>query len=292
MPRTLVLLGAALALSACSPLPAPTPTTTALATAAPAAVATAPPGVTVVVLQQRSDYGPRRIQLSVVNDGTADLEVRGISLSTPYLDGDAVATGFPYTVGAGTTVNFPTALPASVCSAQREDPTVELRFARPGDADGVVRVIPTQPFDSLGVVHSNDCRREAFESVVSMTPDPTLRVETDADGDPVAVLRLTLTPTGEPGAVTLNAVGGTILLDVAPVRGLPITLGPRSRAITLEVRATPTRCDPHVVAEDKVGTILPITVTVGSAPSGSFPLVLGDALRNSYLGFVSTACGW
>ena len=290
-PVAAVVLVMALFLAGCG-APAPVAPPSSPATSTVPAATVPPEGVRIELFQQRSDYGPRRIQLAVVNDGPNDIEVLGLRLSSPYLATDAEPANFPYTVKGGTTVNFPVVLPAAACdtAARTSDPVAQLDYAGVGGPRSV-RLIPTQPFDSLELVHTNECRQDAFESRVAITPGSTIRLEKDAEGKLTALLSIRLAPTGKAGRASITRIGGTILLDVQPVRRLPISFGPQSPVVTIVVRATPTRCDPHVVGEDKVGTILPVTVSVGG-DSGTFSLALPATLRNQYLQFVSTACGW
>jgi hypothetical protein len=53
----------------------------------------------------------------------------------------------------------------------------------------------------------------------------------------------------------------------------------------------PARCDPHAVAEDKVGTLLPVELEVGGA-TGVVKVAAPPALRADLYRFVAVACGW
>ncbi|WP_213814744.1 hypothetical protein [Glaciihabitans sp. dw_435] len=265
-----------------SPLPSPDPTPSATAL---------PDGISISLLQQRSDYGPRRVQLAVKNASAVAVEVTDLTLRTDYLTEPVVAPDMPYTVMASTTINFPAVLTPANCDATAANPEVEASFVDAGEKH-TARVIPTQPFDSLEVVHSSDCSRSSFERVVRIVPGSTLRTERAADGSVSAVLDVRLVPTGAAGSVTLRSIDGTILLDVAASPDLPLTMTAASSARTVSIRAIPTRCDPHVVAEDKVGTILPFRVSTPEYPAGEFGLPVSTALRNQYLSFVAAACGW
>lgn len=284
MTRAAVALcvGIAAALAGCTATHTPSPEPTSLRL---------PAGISVAVLQQRSDYGPRRVHLAVANTSKRDVVVRGLTLTTDYLTSPVVAEGLPYAVSAGTTIHFPAVLTAPDCAASAANPSVDATVIAGGQTV-TARVIPTQPFDSLEVVHASDCSRASFESVVRIELATVLQMERTTDGTLVSVLAVRLVPTGAAGTVTLTSIGGTILLDVASSRELPITMSAASPARTLSVRAVPTRCDPHVVAEDKVGTILPFRVSTGEYPAGEFGLAVPIGLRNQYLTFVATACGW
>ena len=74
-------------------------------------------------------------------------------------------------------------------------------------------------------------------------------------------------PAGEAASLTIVRVEGTPLLAEDPAvpwpGGVAVRAGGDVREIRLGIR--PARCDPHAVAEDKVGTLLPLRVTVGRA---------------------------
>jgi hypothetical protein len=57
----------------------------------------------------------------------------------------------------------------------------------------------------------------------------------------------------------------------------------------LALRVRPARCDPHAVAEDKVGTLLPLTVAVGSR-EGVLKVAADGQLRAQLYDFVTQAC--
>ena len=52
----------------------------------------------------------------------------------------------------------------------------------------------------------------------------------------------------------------------------------------------PARCDPHAIADDKVGTLLPLRVSAGGR-DGVVKIDAGAMLRGRIHDFVSTACG-
>lgn len=57
----------------------------------------------------------------------------------------------------------------------------------------------------------------------------------------------------------------------------------------MNLRLRPARCDAHAVAEDNVGTLLPVRVAVGMR-SGQLKLAAGATLRGQLYDFVTKAC--
>ena len=79
-------------------------------------------------------------------------------------------------------------------------------LTRPDGSTGAATVTPTIPFQSISVVHGQDCSQQDFEKVAKISIAPALRYDPPvaADGKRAALLDLTFTPTGAPGSVTLQ----------------------------------------------------------------------------------------
>ena len=86
----------------------------------------------------------------------------------------------------------------------------------------------------------------------------------------------------------LFSVAGTAALypDVEP---LPLTAGTTSTQV-LEI--TPSRCDAHALAEDKVGTLFPVHLVAPGLPEdASFHLPISDRVRGDLRSFFAPHCG-
>jgi hypothetical protein len=58
------------------------------------------------------------------------------------------------------------------------------------------------------------------------------------------------------------------------------------------VPIVPNRCDPHALAEDKVGTLFVFAVEVEGGPSGSLTLPATPELRADLYEYFARACGF
>jgi hypothetical protein len=150
--------------------------------------------------------------------------------------------------------------------------------------------------DPYGVLTRNNaemCLAAAADAVAGFRLDPGLEVS--ADGR-TAVVRLLITPReagpgAEAGSLAVVRIDGTTLLaeDTAVPwpRAVSVRAGGESYEYRLGIR--PARCDPHAVAEDKVGTLLPLRV-MAAGRDGVLKVDAGPLLRGRIYDFVTTAC--
>jgi hypothetical protein len=261
--------------------------------ATPAEVA-APAGVSVSVLQYRSDQAVRRIQLKVRNDGTAPVTVIGASLTAPGFVGDAAWTsrGGPddATIGPGEATDLPAALPAEVTCANTPRPGSATARLRLRGTAATSRPLPvTDPYQALTTVYARDCLQQSAAQVAGIQLVEPLRTEGRR-----TFLDLRLTPTGRPGTLTVESARSTTLLD--PPDGdrwtLDATVGASSGVVTTSLELQPARCDPHAIAEDKLGTVFSLTLHVNQDASGVVEIPAGTKLRGEIQNWVMRACGF
>lgn len=243
------------------------------------------------MLQFRQDYQPRRLQIRVANDGAAAVTVSGVRLRSVGFTRDAVWTEGPTVVAPGVQVDLPTLLPPSECQGSADLVPVVVVQYQDGAGIGQIATLDVQdPFGSLKRVHEEDCLKQSALAITSMSLAEPLRT-TRIGGALVALLDLRLAPTGAPGTVKVQSVSGTTLL--APLQGptwqVGLDVSSRTGAPTVTLRARPNRCDPHAVAEDKIGTMLPVTVRIGDRV-GVITVAASTALRGQIYDFVNAAC--
>ncbi|MEL7978190.1 hypothetical protein AAG589_20150 [Isoptericola sp. F-RaC21] len=302
-------LGVAAALAACT---TPGDDTEPL----PADVA---PALTAALRQDRTQYADRTAALHVVNGSDRAVTLLGGTLDAPGFgpstpDGDPRARTLA--PGAGRDVRL--RLGEVDCDADAPEPltgaaaqttpvaTATVRLA-PGelttdprdaasDADGgtAVQVDVTDPLGRLSAVHAEACAERLVASGVALrvTGVESATVRT-ADGEaPGGRLTLAVDPVPGGPPVRLVEITGTTLLT--PAAGDAWTgddlAGQADGQVVLDL--VPARCDPHVVAEDKRGTFLPVHAEVDGAPQPVVHVPMTDEQRAATYDLVRDACGW
>ncbi|MFF2243724.1 hypothetical protein ACFVTM_06035 [Arthrobacter sp. NPDC058130] len=291
------------------------PPATTTATATP----TAAGPVTAEISQFRDNYSKQIIEIQLTNTTGSTLAVLGAELTSPLF---AAAIAWPAHAGGidlppGQTKSLPAPLPAPECGspgATTGPPgtgtasgsatgaaSVSLRLAQPqggapGQADATAPA--ADPFGVLARNNAEMCLTREASSVATIRLAPDLEVA--ADGR-TAVVRLLLQPraadAANPGGagageLVIDRIDETTLLAEAPQAPWPRSVTLRAGGPPQEVRLgiRPARCDPHAVAEDKVGTLLPLRVRVAGR-EGVLKIGAGDQLRGRIYDFVTTACG-
>ena len=291
----LVLLGAV----ACSPDSGPALTGSGSSPAA------APPGpLTAGLSQFRDNYSRQIIEIQLSNTTGAAVTVLAARLQSPLFASGAgwTAAGAGTELPPGQTKSLPARLPAASCPGPAEHSSrapesgavVEVRFLGAAGAPAKSFTVPADdPFGVLARNNAEMCVAQAADAVAGFRFSPGLTLSADAR---TAVVHLVITPRNAAGAgagtLTIHSIGGTTLLAEdrsAPwPRGLRVDAAGPARELPLRIR--PARCDPHAVAEDKVGTLFPLRVTVAGR-EGVLKIDAGALLRGRIYDFVTSACG-
>lgn len=255
-----------------------------------------PAGVSIELVQLRSDVAARHAQVQVRNDGESDLSVGALTVSDPrFAEPAARVLDRESLVKAGGTVDIRIQLPAMNCDAPDTGGSTARLTYTVGDAGSATAEAPlVDPLDVLGPLHERECRAAAVAdaaalSLSSFTPSPA--------GQP-ADLVLAIAPTGA-GAATVVGIQTTNLLTFGTAAGDTADTYPIGVAVaegdtqTTEVHLplVPLRCDPHAVQEDKRGTIFTLEVELDGVP-GEIELAASEDMRGSILTWVSNWCGF
>lgn len=265
----------------------------------------APVPLTAGLNQFRDNYSTQIIEIQLSNTSAAPVTVLSAEVSSPLFPaGIAWQTEQAGTeVPPGQTKSLPAKLPAPSC----DDPGVATgpgeTGAGPAPAEVKVSVrrdsilseehlAAPDPYGVLTRNHSELCLAQEAQQVAVIGLAPELEVA--ADGR-TAVVRLQVRPleagTGTARSLTVESVDGTTLLAEAPEapwpRGITFVAGGDDQEVRLRIR--PARCDPHAVAEDKVGTLLPLRVEVGGR-HGVLKVAAGPELKGRLYHFVTAAC--
>ncbi len=190
-------------------------------------------------------------------------------------------------------------LARAVCGdASTATDTVTLAWGAPGGGTTTATLPAADDTGALDRIEAEDCLADAVTRVLNVAVSPELRVDGTGPSS-MAWLDLVLAPTGAPGVVTVDKVRSTLLLASADALDWPVSLTfdastPTAR-IPLGLR--PTRCDPHAIAEDKRGTVFPLSVHVEAGPgsperSGDWDLAVDDTLRARLYAWVAERCGY
>ncbi|MFJ5696634.1 hypothetical protein [Arthrobacter sp. NPDC093139] len=253
--------------------------------------------------QSRDQYGKQAIQLLLTNVSGGPLTIAAAQLTSPLFRGDILwePTRGSFELLPGQPTSLPARLPAAACGdgarSSAEQPVATVRYSAPGEVDvWEVRSAADDPFRVLERNNRELCLAAEAAAVAAIVLDPRLEVAPDSR---TAVIRMVITPREPTGAqpdttagsLTITSIDGTTLLaepDSGPwPRNIQVKQGDPPTEIPLVIR--PARCDPHAVAEDKVGTLLPLRVSL-RGQEGLLKIGAGSALRGQIYDFVTAAC--
>jgi hypothetical protein len=287
----LLALGVALGLAACD-TSAPRPVPTATASLVFGSTGAFDDGfVGAEIAQGRSDYASGTIAVRV-EALVADVEVHSVVLSGVALRG-SVEWREGAIVPDGAARDLRMTFPGAACATDDRATEVVIDYT----VAGVRRTPVLEPADPLGVIArlvDRDCLVQDVAAIAklglaSASPDV-------ASGDGAGVLELSVDPSNAEGdaSFTIESVDATTLLAPAgggagwPVDRV-VTAGDAPSTIRLDV--VPARCDAHAVAEDKVGTVMPVRIRLG-AGDGVVPVAASDEVRAALYDLVARSCGW
>jgi hypothetical protein len=252
---------------------------------------------TVSVFQYRDDFARGRIEIEIVNSSKKAVSITDATFTSTYFTHPVSLTGLPYTVPAGGTTDFAETAPKGACGAAKPMSTMSISYetmngATTDGASHTVTPTPTLPFSSIASLNAQDCGQQAFERVATITPASALRFEKH-DGKQIAVLDLTFAPTGKSGTATLTSIVGTSLLiqTEGEVRTFNESFSAASPPTTIPLHFTPSRCGTHVLAEDKIGTLIPIHASAGAYPKAFFRIPVSTAVKGEFYDWVTRYCG-
>lgn len=253
-----------------------------------------PGPITVEVNQSRDQYGKQAIQLQLTNTTDSPLTVTSARLQSRLFEGDISweSSGGGLELPPRQPKSLPAALPAANCEASTDESTelsVRINYSAADTAPVEENTSASDPFGVLPRNASELCIASEAAAIATMVLDPVLEVA--ADGR-TAVVRLVISP-ATPGSdvpsLTIESFEETTLLAQSSAAPWPVnvTVGAAQQELPLTIR--PARCDPHAVAEDKVGTLLPLRVVIGDR-KGLLKIAASNDLRGRIYDFVTAAC--
>ena len=242
-----------------------------------------PSGVTVLVMQQRSDVAERMAELRLHNGSDAALEITAVRLDDSRF-ASAVVIEREVRLEPGATSDLRFALPEPRCEGDEVRRTLTLT-----QHDGTELTADLSSADDVTVgLHERECLLVDIERTASLA---WTGFTASPPGEPAHAL-LTATPTGEGEPVLLDELRATNLVRFAARAGerwrLDLALDARSVRTSIEVPLVPQRCDPHVVQEDKRGTIF--TIDVAEPRAGTVEVPMPPELKAQVLTWVAAWC--
>ncbi len=272
--------------------------TISLAGCAPASgtgLVEAPEGLRVSVYQPRPDVPKNRMAIQVHNDGAESLTITSAELRSSFFTDDTVwGPERTATVKPGYAVDLRVDVPADAdCSGVEPELTAVIGWTI-GDRSGTSSVTPDDPFHLLDLLHDAACLIVHVDEVAALT---ATSLEVPSRLPAAAELVITVEPTGADGAVTLDTINSTTLLNPADSAGVGVPeldLGveiDKDGPAEVRIPVVPNRCDAHALAEDKVGTRMPLYVTAPDGSTGRLVLAADDELRMQMYAFYSSYCG-
>ena len=269
-----------------SPSPSPSPSTPAGPVQEPAASSLASAeGIKAELASSRLFAGERSILVRVSNTASEPASISAAALESTLYAGPQhwiPARPGPVRLRAGGTVSLPVPLSEPVCTGDSPAGTRVLLELSVGSRT----VSASDPRGEFAALHLQDCLRQGMESVGRFSIAPELEVAPDGR---TAVAHILVAPSGQGRDLVLHRIDPTPLLRPgAPwPAGIVITGTdpPRDLALTL----APQRCDDHALAEDKVGTRLPLIITAGDR-TGQVRLEPPPGFTAAVFAFVRQAC--
>ncbi|MFJ4209324.1 hypothetical protein ACIPY2_12785 [Paenarthrobacter sp. NPDC089675] len=251
--------------------------------------------ITAEVNQSRDQYGKQAILIQLTNATDTPLSVSGAELASDLFNGAIIWTPADGTLELPPRQpkSLPAKLPGAACAGQFQGATAmaTVHYADAGGNEHQTTIEAGDPFKVLQRNSEELCLATAAAAVATMVLAPDLDIAADRK---TAVVQLVVTPAapaGETKTLTIESVDGTTLLAEEPTDPWPrnVTITPGSGLRVLPLRIRPARCDPHAVAEDKVGTLLPLRVAVGDR-KGVLKIAASTELRGRIYDFVTAAC--
>ncbi|GAB3096401.1 hypothetical protein [Isoptericola nanjingensis] len=272
-------------------------------------------GLSAELRQDRTQYADRRATLHVVNGSDQAVTLLGGALDAPGYGPsapDGPTRARTLAPGAGRDVRLRLGevdcdadAPAALSGSDAQTTpvaTATVRLAVGGASPGAddtgagtaVEVEVTDPLARLAAVHAEVCAERLVASGVTLRVTDVRAADVPTpDGDaPGGRITLAVEPVPGGSDVRLVEVSGTTLLS--PATGNAWTgdglADQADGQVVLDV--VPARCDPHVVAEDKRGTFLPVHADVDGAPQPVIYVPMTDQQRAAVYDVVHDTCGW
>jgi hypothetical protein len=247
-----------------------------------------PSGVVMHIDQGRIQRSTRQVYIRVDNHTKKSITITGASISSPRFD--AVTWKGKESIPRGLQTDLDFTMPPTRCG-HGAGVRVVLTYTY-GDSDERESAGKAGDlYEEIGLLMDRDCAKNTLAEAANLR----VGTPTVVGAGPTSVLHLplTLTPTGKRDDVRFGGFESTPLFrqDVdSPVDvDQPISSTEPTR-IVMEV--VPARCDPHALAEDKVGRLFGMRIIAPGLPENtSFYLPFDHDQRVAFYDYFHTRCG-
>lgn len=248
-----------------------------------------PDGVSVHLDQSGIQRQGREVFLRVENDTRHDITIERFVLTSPRLE-DVTWSGAEE-IGSTYETDLEFTMPVGRCGADI-DATVRFTYRVDGGDLQESTTTADDPYGNAAASADRDCAEITLEDAADVVVgEPTVSGTGRAS---VLHLPVTMTPTGDRSDVRFGGFGSTVLFrqTADSPADVDVPLGPGDPPARLDMQVVPARCDPHALAEDKVGRLFPVTVLaddVGTDASYFLPLTRDQKL--AFFDFFRSSCG-
>jgi len=185
-------------------------------------------------------------------------------------------------------------LPPATCGTG-SDAAVRLTYRLDDGPELVSSTTATDRYGAIALFLDRDCAAERLAQAADLVVGEH-RVVGEGRAS-VFELPVTLRPTGARDDVAFVGFGDTVLFQAVGDTPVFPTAAPVAligeRPVELLLRLVPGRCDPHALAEDKVGTLIFVHVTGPDLPEAAHSyLPISDEARGDLRDFFTSHCGF
>lgn len=249
-----------------------------------------PDGLTAYLDQTRLQRNTGEAFVRLVNDTGASIEVSRVEVSS-----DRFRSRWTGSEPVDPEMDFDFDMPRGKCG-EGGDADLTLTWRETGE-EGEWRTSTGTAEDRYANIDrllDRDCAERTLTEAADITVGEP-RVE-GGGKQSVFVLPVTFAPTEALPEVTFDGWEGTVLFQLAAEtptwpRATPEPM--TGEPATLELRVMPARCDPHALADDKVGSLFRVHVGGPDVPDGAnYFLPLSKAQKTALYDFLPGYCGW
>lgn len=246
-----------------------------------------PHGIVAEIDQSRFQRSGRILFVRIQNGSSHRIAMSDFKLSSPRFE-DVTWSGAE-TLEAGDKTDIDFTMPQGRCG-KKLDARITLTYRR-DDADLQKSTVSVDDiYDNASYFADRDCAQLTLEEAAKVevgTPHVT-----GAGRDSVLSLPVTMTPTGKRTDVRFAGFGDTVLFRQAPASPAKADIALTGPPQHLRMQVVPARCDPHALAEDKVGRLFPVKVAADDVPTdATYFLPLTKAQRIAFFDFFRSHCG-